>query len=127
MREREERIARKAHTRMYVCPPLIYIFVPLALLEQYMSPQIPFVFAIFSLLTLSAIAQPDDELQPIHQLLVLCLPGRDITCRLDLAITAGPPGKCSNLPTQTKHIVVIRNIRRDTLEIWKHKGLFGAK
>ena len=91
-------IARKAHARMYVCPPLIYIFVPLALLEQYMSPQIPFVFAIFSPLTLSAIAQPGDELQPKHQLLVLSLPGGDIMRRPDLAITAGPPGNVQNRP-----------------------------
>ena len=48
------------------------------------------MFANFSPLPLSAIAQPGDELQPKHHLLVLSLPGGDITRRLHLAITAGP-------------------------------------
>ena len=44
------------------------------------------MFAIFAPLPLSAIAQPGDELQPKHHLLVLSLPGGDIPRRLDLTL-----------------------------------------
>jgi hypothetical protein len=54
------------------------------------SFSIPCVFAVLCPLPLSAIAQLGDELQPKHHLLVLSLPGGDITRRLHLAITAGP-------------------------------------
>jgi len=47
------------------------------------------VFAVLCPLPLSTIAQLGDELQNKHHLLVLSLPGGDITRKLDLAMTAG--------------------------------------